>query len=72
MHKLDPAFSLANDGEPFGLLCSPEGLSLAGAPLLRRGVTGFAPRTGYELTTLMAAAYGGAHPADDMGAGKRA
>lgn len=41
-----------------GLSCQPTGVSLAGAPLLRRAVAGFAPRSRREIDTLMKAAYG--------------
>jgi hypothetical protein len=71
MTKLDRAFTLAKTGEPFGLLCSPEGLSLAGAPLLRRGVAGFTPRPAGELAALLKAAYGAAETPGDLTVGLR-
>ena len=41
-----------------GLSCTLEGVSLAGAPLLRRTVAGLAPRPMAELAVLMKSAYG--------------
>ena len=71
MSKLDRAFTLARTGEPLGLLCSPDGLSLAGAPLLRHGVAGFTPRPAGELTALLKAVYGAAEAPGDLTAGLR-
>lgn len=48
----------SNTPSSLGLSCQPTGVSLAGAPLLRRTTTGFAPRPRGEIDTLMKAAYG--------------
>ena len=42
----------------FGLTCGPDGPALAGAPLLRKTDTGFAPPPRDELAALTLAAYG--------------
>ena len=52
------SFGLTNEPGALGLSCSPEGLSLAGAPLLRKTATGFAPRPANEVAALLDAAYG--------------
>lgn len=52
------SFGLANEPGALGLRCSPEGLSLVGAPLLRKTATGFAPRPAHEVAALIDAAYG--------------
>ena len=41
-----------------GLTCGPDGPALAGAPLLRKTATGFAPPPRDELAALTLAAYG--------------
>jgi len=41
-----------------GLRCEDTGLSLAGAPLLRASIAGFAPRQNDEIGFLIKAAYG--------------
>jgi hypothetical protein len=41
-----------------GLNCTSEGVSLAGAPLLRKTIAGLAPRPADELAMLMKSAYG--------------
>lgn len=51
---------LAEDSSALGLNCTAEGLTLAGAPLLRKTVLGFEPRTETELRHLLNAAYGDA------------
>lgn len=48
----------SNTTSSLGLSCQPTGVSLAGAPLLRRTTTGFAPRPRGEIDALMKAAYG--------------
>jgi hypothetical protein len=51
-------FRLTNEPSGLGLSCSPEGLSLAGAPLLRKTSAGFEPRPPAEIAALLQAAYG--------------
>jgi hypothetical protein len=52
------SFGLTNERGGLGLSCTPAGLSLAGAPLLRKAETGFAPRSTQEVAALIDAAYG--------------
>ena len=49
MSRIDRRFQLANDGDVPGVKCTSEGLSLAGAPLLRKTAAGFAPRPADEI-----------------------
>ncbi len=51
-------FKLDRDFEGAGLSCGPEGLSLAGVPLLSRTATGFEARSVEDLEALTKAAYG--------------
>lgn len=51
-------FRLTNEPGGLGLNCSPDGLSLAGVPLLRRTQAGFVPRPASEIASLIKAAYG--------------
>jgi hypothetical protein len=66
---LDRSIRLARDHGGFGLNCTAEGLSLAGAPLLRKTVTGFAPRPSEDITALLKAAYGPVAGPADLAAG---
>ena len=65
MAVVDRRFQLANGGDAPGLKCTPEGLSLAGAPLLRKTAAGLAPRPIEEIDALLKAAYG--QDADPVG-----
>ncbi|QGM46232.1 hypothetical protein [Methylocystis heyeri] len=49
---------MTNGAGGLGLSCTAEGLSLAGAPLLRRTSAGFAPRPAAEIDALLETAYG--------------
>jgi hypothetical protein len=51
-------FRLTNEPGGLGLGCTPDGVSLAGVPLLRRTPAGFVPRPSSEITSLLKAAYG--------------
>jgi hypothetical protein len=51
-------FRLTNEPGGLSLSCSPEGLFLAGVPLLRRTQAGFESRPAPEIAALMKAAYG--------------
>jgi hypothetical protein len=51
-------FRLTNEPGGLGLSCSPDGLALAGVPLLRNTAMGFEPRPASEIATLIKAAYG--------------
>lgn len=51
-------FRLANGPDDLGLSCNPDGLFLAGVPLLSRTQAGFAQRPASEITALIKAAYG--------------
>lgn len=51
-------FRLADKPGTQGLTCGPEGVSLAGVPLLRKTLRGFAVRSDEEIGALMLAAYG--------------
>jgi hypothetical protein len=57
------AFRLTNEPGGLGLSCTPNGVSLAGVPLLRRTRTGFSPRSDFEIASLLRAAYGEDFPA---------
>jgi hypothetical protein len=61
-HVLDSSpvrtFRLTNEPGGLGLSCTPDGVSLAGVPLLRRTHAGFVPRPGSEIASLLEAAYG--------------
>ena len=52
------SYRLTNEPEGTGLSCTPEGLSLAGVPLLRKTQAGFALRPAPEIASLIKAAYG--------------
>lgn len=56
---MGPAFRLSGETGSLGLNCAEAGVSLAGAPLLRKTAFGFAARPKAELSALMKAAYGG-------------
>jgi hypothetical protein len=49
---------LASDPQENGLWCSPEGLSLAGRPLLQKREKGLQPRPVPELQAVLNDAYG--------------
>jgi len=51
-------FHLTNESRGLGLSCTSAGVSLAGVPLLRRTRAGFVPRSNFEITSLLKAAYG--------------
>jgi hypothetical protein len=51
-------FRLTNEPDGLGLSCNPEGLSLAGVPLLRKTETGFEPRSSHQIEALLEVAYG--------------
>ena len=51
-------FRLTNEPGGLGLSCSPDGLSLADVPLLRKTELGFVPRPDPEIASLIEAAYG--------------
>jgi hypothetical protein len=51
-------FRLTNEPGGSGLSCTVEGLSLAGAPLLRKTSAGFEPRPAAEIAALLEIAYG--------------
>ncbi|HEV2674363.1 MAG TPA: hypothetical protein VGV37_07460 [Aliidongia sp.] len=56
MHAVAPRCFKLDKG--FGLDCSPDGVTLAGVPLLRRTIRGFVPRDDLELRCLLERAYG--------------
>jgi hypothetical protein len=51
-------FRLTNEPDGSGLSCTPDGLSLAGVPLLRKTETGFEPRSSHQIEALLEVAYG--------------
>jgi hypothetical protein len=51
-------FRLTNETGGLGLSCNPDGLFLAGVPLLRKTQAGFEPRPASEIAALIKAAYG--------------
>jgi hypothetical protein len=51
-------FRLTNEPGGLGLSCSPDGLALAGVPLLAKTAAGFEPRPAPEIAALIKAAYG--------------
>jgi len=51
-------YRLTHEPGGLGLSCTAAGLSLVGAPLLRKTEAGFAPRPAAEIASLMKAAYG--------------
>jgi hypothetical protein len=51
MSLFDRSFRLTAS-DRFGLDCGPDGLSLAGAPLLLRTPNGFAPRPSQDIAAL--------------------
>jgi hypothetical protein len=51
-------FRLTNEPGGLGLSCSPDGLALAGVPLLTKTAAGFEPRPAPEIEVLIKAAYG--------------
>jgi len=51
-------FRLTNEPKGLGLSCAPEGLSLAGAPLIHKTEAGITPRAAPEVASLIEAAYG--------------
>ena len=53
-------FRLSDETGSLGLSCAESGVSLAGAPLLRKTALGFASRSKAEIGALMKAAYGDA------------
>ena len=59
MTVYDRRFRLADRSGALGVSFDQDGLSLAGAPLLRRTITGLVPRPANELGVLMKGAYGG-------------
>jgi hypothetical protein len=52
-------FRLTDEPGGLGLSCTPDGVSLAGVPLLRKTQAGFVPRPAAEIALLLKAAYGG-------------
>ena len=58
MTALDQHYELTDEPGNLGLNCKDTGLSLAGVPLLRMSVGGFAPRPTGEIGVLMKRAYG--------------
>ncbi|QUD87781.1 hypothetical protein [Phenylobacterium montanum] len=58
MTVYDRRFRLADGSGALGLSFGPDGLSLAGVPLLRTTVSGLAPRPAGELDVLIKGAYG--------------
>jgi hypothetical protein len=52
-----PIFRLTNEPGGSGLRCAPDGLSLAGVPLLYKTEAGFAPRSTSEIASLLKAGY---------------
>ena len=59
MGYVEQNFRLTNEPGGLGLSCTEAGLSLAGAPLLRKSDTGFARRSTTEIEALIQAAYSG-------------
>ena len=57
MSLIDRRFQLA-DESGLGLHCTPDGVTLAGIPLLRATVAGLAPKSREDLYGLLEAAYG--------------
>jgi hypothetical protein len=55
---IDRRDQLGGQAGGLGLTCTPEGVFLAGVPLLRSTITGLAPRPMAELAALMTSAYG--------------
>lgn len=51
-------FRLTSEPGGLGLSCGPDGVSLAGVPLLRTTQSGFVPRPAREIASLLQAAYG--------------
>jgi hypothetical protein len=51
-------FRLSNEPGERGLSCTPDGVTLAGIPLIRNTPTGFVPRPPDEIASLRKAAYG--------------
>jgi hypothetical protein len=51
-------FRLTNEPGGLGLSCTPEGVSLAGVPLLRKTRAGFVARPAAEISSLLKTAYG--------------
>jgi hypothetical protein len=62
-------FRLDNDPRGSGLSCDETGLRLAGVPLLREAVGGFAARAPAEIAALLACAYGDGPDAPRLSAG---
>jgi len=58
LNHTDQSAVPVGEGGGLGLNCSPEGLSLAGVPLLRITPVGLAPRSASDLAELMRSAYG--------------
>lgn len=58
MSYIERRFRLSNDAGGSGLVCTPDGLSLAGAPLLRKTAFGLEPRSIDELAALLMSVYG--------------
>ena len=63
---LVPEFRLSDETGGLGLSCTESGVSLAGAPLLRRTALGFISRPKAEVGALMKAAYGDAFGGADL------
>jgi hypothetical protein len=55
---IDRTFRLTSNAGSLGLECTSAGVSLAGVPLLRKTLTGLAPRPADEIASLMKAALG--------------
>jgi hypothetical protein len=50
-------FRLSNAPGERGLSCTPDGVALAGVPLVRKTQAGFEPRPANEIASLFKAAY---------------
>jgi hypothetical protein len=51
-------FRLSSELGQHGLSCTPDGVALAGVPLLRKTQAGFVPRSSNEIASLLKTAYG--------------
>jgi hypothetical protein len=51
-------FRLSNVPGERGLSCTPDGVALAGVPLVRKTPAGFVPRTAADIASLLKSAYG--------------
>ena len=58
LSQMDRFFRLTDSDGSLGLSCTSSGISLAGVPLLRMTISGFAPRSADEIHALIGGAYG--------------